>query len=418
MRRQAAALGLALVAAAACDPESSGRAGIDIPVEPTGGDDGGGSPETGGDSSNDSDDETPDDDETGGDATPEPELEPLTPAQVRFYLGRLAPALAGRSLTFEENATIESDGEDAIGPMLDSWTSDPGFAESMREMVSTDLSVSGERDGVDFELPGNLVAQIVRDALPWSTVLTADYCVDADGLMIECDTGAPYEAGVLATRAFLISNKGRFNLGRAKKMLEVFACRGYPMEADIQVPLEKDILIPMFRAVTPDEQTVEEAEGGFGNGAGCYTCHAQFGAHAQLFVKFDDSGTWRADANGLQDPDGELGRSLDGLYTSHFDDPDAAQSEFSWMFGQTVGNLRHATEVLADSPLFDQCTAKNLLGHAFGIESGTSQEIDPHLAIELGEEIRAVSDDPTLKEIVVTVFTNDQVMRTAVAGVE
>lgn len=421
MRRQAAALGFALATITACDPASGGRDGLDIPVEPTGGDDGGEGPQTGGDSGDDApDDDSGDEDDTGDDTgdAPEPELEPLTTAQVEFYLGRLAPALAGRSLTFEENATIQADGEDAIAPMLDSWTSDPGFAESMREMVSTDLSVSGERDGVDFELPGNLVAQIVRDALPWSTVLTADYCVDADGLMMECDTGAPYEAGVLATRAFLISNKGRFNLGRAKKMLEVFACRGYPMEADIQVPLEKDVLIPMFRAVTPDEQTVEEAEGGFGNGAGCYTCHAQFGAHAQLFVKFDDSGNWRATANGLQDPDGELGRSLDGLYTSHFDDPDAAQSEFSWMFGQTVGNLRHATEVLADSPLFDQCTAKNLLGHAFGIEAGTSQEIDAHLAIELGEEIRAVSDDPTLKEIVMTVFTNDRVMHTAVARVE
>ncbi len=413
MKRQGAGLGLALATALGCDPSSAGRTGLELPVDPTSADDGGEDPETAGDTGS----EVPgDDDDTG--AT-EPEMsEPLTTAQVQFYLGRLAPALAGRSLSFEENAMIEADGEAAIAALLGSWTADPGFATSMREMVSTDLSVSGERDGVDFELPGNLVAQIVRDALPWSTVLTADYCVDAQGAMTECDTGAPYDAGVLGTRAFLISNKGRFNLGRAKKMLEVFACRGYPMEADIQIPLEKDFLIPMFRAVTPDEQTVEEAKAGFGNGAGCYTCHAQFGAHAQLFVKFDDSGVWRSEATGLQDPDGELGRALDGLYTSHFDDEEDAKSEFSWVFGQQVGNLRHASEVLADSQLFDRCTAKNLLAHAFGLQSGTSNEIDPHLAIALGEEIRDVSDDPTLQEIVVTVFTHEDVVRAAVAGVE
>ena len=277
MRGQAVGLGLVLIAASGCDPTSAGGNGLGLPDQPTGGggDSGeaGAPPETGADTGT----TEPDGGDTTGTAEPEM-LEPLTTAEVEFYLGRLAPALAGRSLTYEENLQIEAEGDAAISTLLTNWTAEPGFAEAMRNMVSTDLSVSGERDGVDFELPGNLVAQIVRDSLPWSTVLTADYCVTADGEMTDCDTGAPYEAGVLATRAFLISNKGRFNLGRAKKMLEVFACRGYPMEADIQTPLEKEILIPMFRAVTPDEQTVEEAEGGFGNGAGCYTCHAQFGA--------------------------------------------------------------------------------------------------------------------------------------------
>lgn len=413
MRVQAAGFGLTLMATSGCDPTSEGRPRIELPTAPSGPEDDGQIPESsdvGGmdESGNDG---------TGDRSNPD-DPEPPSVAELTFYLGRLAPALAARSLSYQESLLIEQEGEPAIATLLSRWTTEPGFAEAMRDMVSTDLSVSGERDGVDFELPGNLVSQIVREGLPWSTVLTADYCVDAEGVMTECDTGAPYEAGVLGTRAFLISNKGRFNLGRAKKMLEVFACRGYPMEADIQIPLEKDVLIPMFRAVTPEEQTVEEAEGGFGNGAGCYTCHAQFGAHAQLFVKFDDAGIWQSGANGLQDPEDELGRSAGGLYTSHFDDPDAAQSEFTWMFGQQVGNLRHATEVLADSPLFDECTAKNLLAHAFGLQSGTSREIDPQLATALGRQIRNISDEPTLQEIVVTVFTDQDVVRAAVAGVE
>lgn len=368
-------------------------------------------------------------DESGGESEPaddEPEeLPPLTTAQVRFYLGMLAPAIAGRSLSYDENTRIQTEGENAIAVLLEEWTTTPGFAEAMRDMVQNELQASGERDGIDFELPGNLVAQVVGDDLPWSTILTADYCVDAEGLMIECDTGAPFEAGVLATRAYLIPNKGRFNLTRALRMLEVFACRGYPMEPTIQVPLEKDIFIPMFRAQSPDEQTEEEALGGFGNGAGCYSCHSQFGAHAQFFIKFDEDGLWQGEASGLQaeglQENGqpyELGTSYDGLNASHFENPLDAASERSQMFGEDVANLREAAEVMADHPLFYSCAAKNLIGHAFGRESGTSEEIDQELVTTLAETVLATSGDPSVREIALTVFTNEEVIRAAVAGLE
>lgn len=354
-----------------------------------------------------------------------PELAPLTTEQVRFYLRLLAPSLAGRSLSYEENARIQTDGEAAIDTLIDEWTLSPGFAESMRDMVQNELQASGERDGIDFELPGNLVAQVVHDQLPWSTILTADYCVDAEGAMIDCDTGAPYAAGVLATRAYLIPNKGRFNLTRALRMLEVFACRGYPMEPDVQIPLEKEIFIPMFRAQTPEEQTEEEALGGFGNGAGCYTCHSQFGAHAQFFIKFDADGLWQGDASGVQaeglQENGqpyELGTSYEGLNASHFEDPFDAASESSQMFGEDVANLREAAEVMADHPLFYSCSAKNLIGHAFGRESGTSEEIDRDLVTLLAQDVMATSDDPTIREIAMTVFTDEAVIRAAVAGLE
>ena len=250
MRGNAALLAIALGAASGCydgvgddtSPlETFGTSPIDGDDDPTAASD----PtvdddEEDGESSGGGDDAPPDD----GGMDPAPELEPLTTDQVRFYLGMLAPALAGRSLSYDENARIQAEGEAAIIPLIDEWTLSPGFADSMRDMVQNELQASGERDGIDFELPGNLVAQVVSDGLPWSTILTADYCVDAVGSMIECDTGAPFEAGVLATRAYLIPNKGRFNLTRALRMLEVFACRGYPMEPDIQIPLEKDIFIP------------------------------------------------------------------------------------------------------------------------------------------------------------------------------
>jgi hypothetical protein len=344
--------------------------------------------------------------------------EPLTPDQVRYYLARVAPVIANRSLTYDEYEMIAAMGEEAIDPMIRGWVTTPGFAEAIRYLVQERLYASGEREGVDYELPGNLAAEIAAEDLPWSTILTADYCVNAAGEHIECDTGAPYAAGVLATRAYLISNKGRFNLGRAKLMLETFACRVYPMETSIQPRIDKPVLIPMFRAENQAEQTVEEAQGGFGNGVGCYTCHSQFGAHAQLFVKFDENGLWREEATGQQNPYDELGRSFDGLYTSHMFDPFEAASERAQIFGQSVANLREAGEVIAESELFAPCTVKNLVAHAFDLKAGASDDISKDLVTAVAARVTAETTDPTIADYVIETFTNEQVIDAVVASLE
>jgi hypothetical protein len=364
------------------------------------------------------DDGEPAADDDGAEPPPRAVDEPLTEDEVRFYLAKVAPVVAGRSLTYDEFEMIGEMGEDAIDPMVRGWVTEPGFAEAIRYLVQEQLHASGERDGVDYELPGNLAAQIAREGLPWSTLLTADHCVSAAGEPIECDTGAPYAAGVLATRAYLISNKGRFNLSRAKLMLETFACRVYPMETDIQPRLDKPVLIPMFRAENEEEQTVDEAKGGFGNGVGCYTCHSQFGAHAQLFVKFDENGLWRADATGQQNPYDELGRSFDGLYTSHMFDPFKASDETSTVFGQEVANLREAAEVITDSELFPQCTVKNLVAHAFDLKAGATDDVNAALVATVAAELTAASSDPTIADYVIEIFTNEQVIDAVVASLE
>lgn len=397
-----------------CDDGQSRRSmGADDPAATTeAADDDGSAPAEGGDG---------DDDDGGSDGAPAPgEAEPLEPEQIRFYLTRIAPTLVARSLDYDENVLIDTFGPDALEAILAGWTKEPGFGEAMRYMVSDQLAASGVKDGVDFELPGNLAAEIATEDLPWSTLLTADYCVDADGTHIACDTGAPYESGVLATRAYLIPNKGRFNLGRAKRMLETFACRVYPMEAEIQIPLEKPTLIPMFRAQLPEEQTVDEAQGGFGNGSACYGCHSQFGAHAQLFVRFDENGLWQATATGLQDesPNAQLGRSTNGLYTSHMNDPAAAASEVSQMFGEPVENLRDAAEVMSGSPLFHACTVKNLIGRAFDVPSGASRDIDDELIEDLAMRATANVSDPTIRAYVMEVFTDRRVIDAALANMQ
>ena len=402
-----AGLALTLLAGACDDDPDRGR--------PMAADDGADDPA-------DDDGSAPDDGEPAADdgAEPPPRAvdEPLTEEAVRFYLAKVAPVVAGRSLTYDEFEMIGEMGEDAIDPMVRSWVTEPGFAEAIRYLVQEQLHASGERDGIDYELPGNLAAQIAREGLPWSTLLTADHCVSAAGEAIECDTGAPYAAGVLATRAYLISNKGRFNLSRAKLMLETFACRVYPMETDIQPRLDKPVLIPMFRAESEEEQTVEEAKGGFGNGVGCYTCHGQFSAHAQLFVKFDEDGLWRSEATGQQSPYDELGRSFDGLYTSHMFDPFKASEEASMVFGQDVENLRAAGEVITDSELFPTCTVKNLVAHAFDLKAGASEDISASLIESVASDLTAASTDPTIAEYVTEVFTNEQVIDAVVASLE
>jgi hypothetical protein len=368
------------------------------------------------DPADDADDPAPgnDDDDDDGTATE------YSPDEVRFYLNRIAPTLVGRSLTFDENHLIDTFGHASLAAILDGWLAEPGFGEAIRYMVANQLTASGNKDGVDYELPGNLAYEIATEDLPWSTLLTAEYCVDHAGRHIACDTGSPYDAGVLATRAYLIPNKGRFNLSRAKRMLETFACRVYPMEPEIQIPLEKAQLIPLFQASNPEEQTVEGAEGGFGNGAACYGCHSQFGAHAQLFVRFDENGLWQASATGLQDTSmgAELGRSTSGLYTSHMNDPAAAASEASQMFGQPVENLRHAAEVITDSPLFQSCTVKNLIGRVFNLPSGVSPDIEQELVDEIAMRVTADSSDPTIRAYVMATFTEPRVIGAVIAEME
>jgi hypothetical protein len=375
----------------------------------------GGSGQNGNGSAGEDEDDGEDDGNDDGDDG-EPTVTPLSPAEIDFYLRKLAPSVVGRTLTYEERDTIAQDGPDSVAPLLAAWVTEPGFAASMRDMMETLLAVSGAREGIDFELPGNLVAQVVGEDLPWSTILTADYCVDAGGLHGECDTGAPYESGVLSTRAYLIANKGRFNLSRASRLMSVFACRIYPMKEDLQPRLDKETLIPMFQAQSPDEQTVDEAAGGFGNGFACYTCHSQFGAHAQLFVKYDGDGLYREEATGLQNPDDEVGRSYDGLYTSHFDDPAAATLEATQFFGEEVGTMREAADVLSQNPVFYECTTKNLLATAFGLETGASEEIEAELVEGLAETVLADDPEPTMAQIVQTVFNDETVIRAVVGA--
>ncbi len=343
---------------------------------------------------------------------PEGGLALLGPAAAQAYLAQLAPMLAGRELRGDELGRLEAEGGRAIRPLLVAWAGEPGFAEAARQLVSNRLATSGQKDGIDFDLPGNLAAQLARTDAPWSRILTEPGCYDRAGNAIACDTGAPYAAGVLTTRAYQVSRLGRFNLTRASSLLRTFACRGYPMEDGLQPYIDRSRLIAMFRATSAADQEDERASGGFGNGHACYTCHGQFSLHAQLFVRFDASGTWRADATGLQDPAGELGRSHGGLMASHLEDPAEAASEASQLFGREVANLAEAAAVLASSDAFRSCAARRLLEHALALDD--SVVVDPDLLHAIATR---AGGDPSLGALMVETFSDPIVVESVLAGI-
>jgi hypothetical protein len=332
-----------------------------------------------------------------------------------IYLRKLAPMIVQRVLTPEERAQIKTQKGCAIEPILAGWTTQDAFVASSRRFLEESLQVSGMFRDVDFDIPGNMAAYLVKNKKPWSNIITSDTCYDKDLNPHACDTGAPYSAGVLTTRAFIGGRTSRFNLSRASAMLLNFACRAYPMEDALQPRMEKPWLQPLFQANSPAEQTDPRGATLANNGFGCYICHGQFSVHAQFFVKFDGTGLWQAAATGIQDPVGELGRSLNGLMASHLKDPERAGLEGIQMFGKPAKNLAEAARIMVDSPTFIECAAKRYLDYFLGVPD-QAISYDLNMFPGLGERIRTKTPNPTLQEIVMGLFTDPSVVRSVIAA--
>lgn len=320
---------------------------------------------------------------------------------VNYYLQHLSTQIVGRPLTKTERDRIKAEKGKAISPILKEWMSADYFVKSTRRMVEKLLNTSGTNNSVDYNLPGNLAEFIVREELPYSQIITADYCVK-DNKKTSCDSGAPYTAGVLTTKAFLVKTDGRFNLGRAGTMLKKFACQEYPMDTSIQIPIYRVRLIPMFQV---DESRAED----FGNGLACYRCHSQFGAHAQLFVKFSGAGTYVPEATGAQDPSQEAGKSTHGTYTSHLSGREK-DSEASQMFGQQVANLAEAAKVMSEHPLFLQCSIRNLLHHFLKISAEDADHVGEPLLNEIAAKIKTIENNPKTRTILLEALTHPLVI--------
>ncbi|MEZ4256458.1 MAG: hypothetical protein R3A78_12235 [Polyangiales bacterium] len=350
----------------------------------------------------------------GDDAIPAEGILALDGEQTELYLRKLAPMLAGRVLSSAERERIREQGGAVIRPILEEWTGEPGFVQAARTMMEVRLASNGRSATIDYDVPGRTVAKVVGGAEPRSRILTATTCYDDAGGEAPCDTGAPYTAGVLTTRAYMASRAGRFNLTRAGTMMSVFACEKYPIRDELEPRIAKDRLLEMFRAESAEEQTVDAVRAGFGNGLACYSCHGQFSLHAQLFVKFDRDGLWVADANGAQSTEvgAQLGESVNGLMTSHLDDPTEMAAERSQVFDQSVQNLAEAARVLGESDAFRECAVKGLIEFALGLDRGA--KVERELLVQIATRVHAQADDPTLQHLMVETFTDAEVAYTTV----
>ncbi|RYZ56346.1 MAG: hypothetical protein EOP07_12655 [Proteobacteria bacterium] len=340
-------------------------------------------------------------------------LEVNDPIVTQTYARQLASGLAGRPLTAKERSTLNSGGADALPDLIKSWLADPFFAKSFRTRIEIMIGTSGTRDGINFNLPGNLAEYIVKEKLPLIDILTADFCVDDKGKKIECDTGAPFSAGVIGTRGYLVAHNGRFNLGRANAMMGSFACSHYPMSEALQPRIPKEELIENFRIVS-----AEDAEGkntGFGNGAACYICHGQFSAHSQFFVKFDDKGLYKAEATGIQSTKLEFGRADDGIFASHFIDPKRSADETGDMFGTKAPNLSEGMKVLTSNPVFMQCIVKQVITHAFNLDSESSNKITKDVMEKLANEVSG--EKASVADVYQAVLTDPIIIKAFSEGV-
>lgn len=368
---------------------------------------------------------------TGPDGNPVqiPVTEKFVPSaeQALNYMRYLGPSLLGRVLTDAEETRITTEKGDAIKPIIETWVIEPGFAEAIRTMLETQIGSNGVRGTADFNLPGNIVRHVVKNQLPWSTVVTSPTCYDAAGATITCDTGAPYAAGVLTTKGFLVGNEGRFNLGRARAMLVSFMCRDYPHEETLQPYVDKPLLKLMFRASNAAEQQVAEVAGGFGNGLACFSCHGQFSNHAQPFVKFNNAGVYVPEATGLQSMTGQLGESDHETMASHFEDPVLSASEAAQWFGTQVANLAEGAAAMAKTDAFRECAVQQLLELGVGLDAsfdnGEEEDIKGlHVSRaflkEIADGVKAVSPDPTIQALAIAAYSDMRVVAATLNGLK
>jgi len=339
----------------------------------------------------------------------------LKNSDFQSFMSRLSSRIVSRPLTASEIILIDEEGSSALASIVEAWSSEEGFSLAARVYIEKLIGTGGsEKNGINFALPGNLIEYIVKNNLPYSEIIKADYCVDGSMQKISCDTGAPYAAGVLATRAFLSSNVSRFNLHRAAVLVDKFLCDSFPLDTSLQGQTPKDYIIPLFRPSSAAEHTDEVKNETVTNGEDCYSCHSQFSEFTQLFVKFDDKGVWSANATGLQDPNKEPGRSSGGFFVSHLDNPNAAFSEQAYIFKKGVANMSEAAKVIATNKVFLECAVEDYLAYLFGVVN--AQELRGSLGAEIVAQIENETNEAKFIDIVKAILTNEKVIAGVVAG--
>lgn len=321
--------------------------------------------------------------------------------QALSFMSYMSSQIVHRPLNATETSALRTNGRQAFRSIAESWFLEASFQDSAQQFVETLIMASGTLDGVDYSLPGYLGRDIARRRRPYAEIIRASTCVNKDGNSIACDTGAPYSAGLLTTRAYLASTKGAYNIARASKMIKRFLCTEYPLPEVEEPRLTTTELIPQFATTAG---TIS-----FGNGNNCYSCHSQFGHHTQFFVKFDLNGVYTASANGIQNPAATDGFSQNGLATSHLSSPARAGQESSRILGRPAANLREAAVLITQSSRFLPCAAKNLMKHYLRLSDQNLDTVKADLYQRIALDARALQSEPSLSHLLTAIITNPAV---------
>lgn len=321
--------------------------------------------------------------------------------QAVSYLSLFSTQIVHRPLTAAEVTQVRSQGSAAFGTIIARWFLEPEFINSSQIFVENLMRTNGVSETTDYNLPGNLGRDIARRNRPYTDLITANTCVNAAGNNMACDTTAPFTAGVLTTKAFLSTAKGAYNISRAGRMMDKFLCTTYPL-AEIDEPkLQVNQLIDQF--------ATQNGAITFGNGNNCYSCHSQFGLHAQFFVKFNLNGVYVANANGLQNPAATDGFSTNGLATSHLRTPASAESESSRILGQNAANLSEAARIIAQSSRFLPCAVKSMMQHYMRLNTQSAASIKPDLYNELARVARLQQPAPSISHLLTAIITSPDI---------
>lgn len=183
----------------------------------------------------------------------------------------------------------------------------PLLGESLRQHFREAFLMGGKTENVNhlgvnhtvnFDEVPNLATYLILNDLPWSEILTAEYCVDNNFQQIACDTNSPVLAGVLTHPAFLrtYGKACALNYQRISAVHQLFECNIYPdaqgsnylarsntgANEPENVPAAQD---PGSDTGSPPR--IHKKYQGFmaGSGQTCYTCHKN-NFDRQIFAKY------------------------------------------------------------------------------------------------------------------------------------
>lgn len=317
------------------------------------------------------------------------------------YMSGFSHQIVHRPLTTQEISLIRTQGVQSFETITREWFNDPRFIDSAQFYVENLIRTSGQTNTVNMDIPGYLGRDIARRQRPYADLVTAPTCVNREGQTMACDSGAPFSAGVLTTKAYLVTKVGPYNIARAGKMVSQFLCTTYPLPETDEPRIALTDLIPQFATVNGAIT--------FGNGNNCYSCHSQFGHHAQLFVKFDLSGNYQASATGVQNPAATDGFSTNNTFTSHYRNAQRAAQESSQFLGQPAANLSAAGRVLAGNRRFLPCAVKNLMTHYMRLQPSVVTTIKPDLYMQIADRAKTYNMNPSFSHLLTAIIANQAV---------